>query len=50
MLYTVSFDRLSLLSDGKELNGKRVYDIRVIATADLEKIQTCIKYGLGLAV
>lgn len=49
MLYTVSFDRLHLPFDGKESDGKRIYDMRTIAPDDLEKIQQCIKCGLGLA-
>lgn len=48
MLYTVSFDRLFLPFNGKETDGKRKYDVRVIDEADLLKIQQCILHGLGL--
>ena len=48
MIYTVSFDRLFLLFDGKDDNGKRVYDIRIIDRSDIIKIQQCILHGLGL--
>lgn len=48
MLYTVSFDRLSLPFVKKESSGKREYDVRVIDKLDLIKIQECILYGIGL--
>lgn len=48
MIYTVSFDRLSLPFNGKDAGGKRVYDVRVIDKADLIKVQECILHGLGL--
>ena len=48
MIYTVSFERLYLLRDGKDNKGKRIYDDRVIDKADLLKIQQCILHGLGL--
>jgi len=48
MLYTVSFDRLSIPFDGKDASGKRKYDVRVIAKADLLKIQHCMLCALGL--
>ena len=48
MLYTVSFDRLHLPADGKENDGKRIYDIRTISNEDLHEIQQCIRHGLGL--
>jgi uncharacterized protein YifN (PemK superfamily) len=48
MIYTVSFDRLSLPFNGKDAGGKRVYDVRVIDKADLIKVQECILHGLGM--
>lgn len=48
MLYTVAFDRLYLPADGKENDGKRIYDIRSISMDDLHQIQQCIRHGLGL--
>lgn len=48
MLYTVSFSRLSLLFEGKDDQGKRIYDERVICAADLKKVQECMLYGLGM--
>jgi uncharacterized protein YifN (PemK superfamily) len=48
MIYTVSFDRLSLPFIGKDLSGKRIYDVRVIDKSDLIKIQHCILHGIGL--
>jgi uncharacterized protein YifN (PemK superfamily) len=48
MLYTVSFDRLHFPFKGKDGNGKRIYDVRVIDKADLLKIQQCVLHGIGL--
>lgn len=48
MIYTVSFDRLSLPFGDKDVNGKRIYDVRVIDKDDLIKIQQCLLHGLGL--
>ena len=48
MVYTVSFDRLHLPFNGKDPEGKRRYDVRVIDKADLLKIQQCLLHGLGL--
>jgi uncharacterized protein YifN (PemK superfamily) len=48
MLYTVAFSRLHLPFDGKDVSGKRNYDVRVIDPADLLKIQEAVLHGLGL--
>lgn len=49
MLYTVSFDRLSLPSSGKDEQGKRIYDVRVVDQETLTKVRKCILHGLGLS-
>lgn len=49
MVYTVSFDRLSLPFDGKDAQGKRKYELRVLDRADLLKIQECVLHGIGLS-
>lgn len=48
MVYTVSFDRLFLMFRGKDDQGVRVYDQRVIDQADLLKIQEAVLHGIGL--
>ncbi|MDX8383863.1 MAG: type II toxin-antitoxin system PemK/MazF family toxin [Ghiorsea sp.] len=48
MVYTVSFDRLSLPFEGKDKSGRRSYDVRVIDDADMLKIQEAMLHGLGL--
>jgi len=48
MIYTLSFNRLSMPSDGKDANGKRTYDDRVISAEDLLAIQQCVLKGLGI--
>jgi uncharacterized protein YifN (PemK superfamily) len=49
MVYTVSFDRLTLPFKGKDSSGKRIYDVRVIDKSDLIKIQECVLHGIGLS-
>jgi uncharacterized protein YifN (PemK superfamily) len=48
MIYTVSFDRLSLMFSKKDNTGKRIYDQRVIDAADLIKIREAVLHGIGL--
>ncbi len=48
MIYTVSFERLFKPFIGKDDKGNRIYDERIIDKAELEKIQECVKHGLGL--
>ena len=48
MLYTVSFDRLSMPFVRKKANGKRIYDIRTIDEADFIKIKKCVLNALGM--
>ena len=49
MVYTVSFNRLSIPFSGKGTDGKRIYDLRIIDKADLLKIQECLLHGIGLS-
>jgi hypothetical protein len=49
MVYTVCFDRLFLLSAGKDSSGKRIYDQRVIEAADLRAIRIAVLHGLGMS-
>jgi uncharacterized protein YifN (PemK superfamily) len=37
MIYTVSYDRLSLLANGRDVNKKRVYDQRVIGLEEIKR-------------
>jgi mRNA interferase MazF len=49
MVYTVCFDRLARLFVGKDAAGKRIYDERVVDTADLRAIRIAVLHGLGLS-
>lgn len=49
MVNAVSFQRLSLPTLGKDGNGKRVYDIRVLDAADFRGVQQAVLHGLGLS-
>lgn len=48
MIYTVSFERLTLPFVGKDQGGKRTYDVREISDVDLQLIQQCALKALGL--
>lgn len=49
MIYTVSFDRLTLPFVKKNDGGKREYDVRVVDKSDLIKIQYCLLHALGMS-
>jgi len=48
MIYTVGFHRLYPLRRGKTEIGRRQYDNRVIAAAELAAIRRCILHALGM--
>ena len=48
LVYTVAFDRLSLMQVGKDAAGKRIYDQRVVPAEILQQVQHCLRCGLGL--
>ena len=48
MVYTVSFDRLSLPFNGKDNSGKRIYDMRILNPIEFAQVQQCVLNGLGL--
>jgi len=48
MVYTLSFQRLHLLKLGKDANGNRIYDNRVISEHDLNAVIECVKLGIGI--
>ena len=48
MIYSVSVARLDLLFKGKDRNGKRIYDIRVLGDEVMRKVEACVLNGLGI--
>jgi len=48
MINAVSFQRLSLPFKGKDNNGKRIYDIRVLDKGEFRSVQQAVLNGLGL--
>jgi mRNA interferase MazF len=48
MIYTVTLDRLFMPFLGKDANGKRMYDTRVISDNELKEVRKCVLHGLGL--
>lgn len=49
MLYTMSYQRLSMPLIGKDESGNRIYDDRVVSEEDLDAIRKCILNGLGIS-
>src|SRR5690606_23154786 len=48
MVYAVSFRRLDRPYAGKDLQGKRIYDVRHISEEDFLTVRKCMLHGLGL--
>ena len=48
IVLTVAFHRLRLLFDGKDEEGNRLYDQRVLEANELRVIQQCVVRGLGM--
>jgi len=49
MLTTVSFDRVNLPHNGKDMNGKRKYIINIVDDSQLKKIRECILNAINLS-
>lgn len=48
MLYTVSFERLDRVRDGKDRNGRRRYVAPRLPPAEFQAVQRAVAIGLGL--
>ncbi|MBD8878582.1 type II toxin-antitoxin system PemK/MazF family toxin [Roseibium polysiphoniae] len=48
MVMCVAFHRLKLLHAGKDGDGQRIYDIRVLDDDKIVEIKECIKHSLGM--
>ena len=48
MIYAVSFNRLNLISMGKDQQGKRQYRYDVLSDAQMRDVDACILNGIGL--
>ncbi|MBK1624547.1 type II toxin-antitoxin system PemK/MazF family toxin [Afifella marina] len=48
MIICVAFHRLKLLDRGKNNQGERDYDIRVLPAEKMEEIRECIRRSLGM--
>jgi len=48
MVYSVGFQRLDLISFGKDPTGKRVYYLSTISLDQLKIVQSCILRGMGM--
>ena len=47
IVLTVAFHRLRLMFSGWDA-GQRVYDVRVLDAATMERVRECVRSGLGL--
>jgi mRNA interferase MazF len=50
MIYTVSFERLKLLHIGKDANGKRINDNRVLPPEEFKSVRKAVLNGIGLGI
>ena len=48
MIFTASWDRLELISTGRDADGKRMYWKKVLGNEDLRAIKCCVLYTLAL--
>lgn len=48
MIYAVGLHRLDLLRLGKDLTGRRVYQLSKLSEVQMRTISNCVLYGLGL--
>lgn len=48
MIMCVAFHRLKLLHSGRDANGDRIYDVRVLSDAKMNEIRACIRSALDL--
>lgn len=49
MIYTVSFQRLSLIRAGKDTSGQRKYYSTILTDDQLRTVSACILHGLNLS-
>ncbi|MFC1533580.1 type II toxin-antitoxin system PemK/MazF family toxin [Thermodesulfobacteriota bacterium] len=47
MIMAVSVERLFFPIIGKDINGKRIYDVRVLKNDDLKRVQMCVLNSLN---
>lgn len=47
LVYTVSFDRLFVMANGRDSSGKRIFDPPVLSTDELKKVKGCVLSALG---
>lgn len=48
MIYTVGFERLKSLSNGRDEQGKRIYDARILDATTMDIVMNCVRNGLGI--
>jgi len=48
MIYSLSLSRMNFPFSGKDNNGRRIYDIRVLGAADMNVVEQCVLNGLDI--
>jgi mRNA interferase MazF len=48
LVYAVSWNRIDLIRLGKDLSGKRVYQMEPLPTAEFQIVQSCVRAALDL--
>ena len=49
MICAVSWNRVDLLSLGKDDSGRRIYQTKTLDDADFDKVLRCVLHGLGMS-
>ena len=49
MVNTVGFQRMDLLRLGKDVNGKRIYQVSCLPDDVMTTVRRCVLHGLGLS-
>lgn len=50
MINAVGFQRLDLIRNGRDINGKRQYFTKLVGEDAMVKIRKCVLHGLGLSL
>ena len=50
MVNAVGFHRLDLLRLGKDIKGKRIYQMEVLPTEQMALVRRCVLHGMGLSI
>ncbi len=50
MINAIGFHRVDLLNLGKDKNGKRIYQTKVLPDDLFKEVKRCVLHGLGFSI